>query len=324
MPEAIVSYRRALALDPLSVTISNALAQTLLAVGQIDEAGTQYAHSTEIDPDFVATYAHRAQLERFANGRPDEAVRLLFEAYRRDPKHSEYPALMAEALLELDDTEAAARWAAQATANAPDHWWPSRAAVLVALHSGDPHAIEEALRVYGPNLGAAWLTLVSERDLRLDAGDLDGARQLLIEALPDFFADPPVIDENNFFMAPVLAVVHQARGEPQLAARLLEGVLSTLARLREDGYEDFDISEVEAHALLGNKEYALTLLEAQLDKDWLNLWWYVFDGAHLQALADDARFIAMHERVRSNMHALHDGLVPHLLTPPALDPPDSD
>lgn len=321
MPEAIAFYRRALELDPLSVTISNALAQTLLAIGQIDEANSQYAQSTEIDPDFVATYAHRAQLERFANGRPDQAVGLLFEAYRRDPEHSEYPALMAEALLELDDAEAAARWAAQATANAADHWWPSRAAVLVALHSGDRQALEEALQVYGPNLGAVWLTLVSERDLLLDAGDLDGARQLFIEALPDLFADPPIIDENNFFMAPVLAVVHQARGEPQLAARLLEGALSTLARLREDGYEDFDISEVEAHALLGNKEDALAMLEAQLDKNWLNLWWYVFDGSHLKALADDDRFIAMHERVRNNMHALHGRLEPRFLTPPALDPP---
>jgi TolB-like protein/Tfp pilus assembly protein PilF len=164
--EAVLWHRRALELDPLSVTISNSLAQDLMALGRIDEAVEQYERSLEIDPEFVATYAHLAQVERFAYGRPDEAVRLLYEAYLRDPLHSEYPALMAEALLELDAPEAAGRWAERATANAPDHWWPSRAAILVALRSGDAAAIDDALHraaTYGDAAATSDLRTTSAR-----------------------------------------------------------------------------------------------------------------------------------------------------------------
>lgn len=316
-PEAAVWHQRALELDPLSVTISNSLAQDLLAAGRIEEAAEQYARSIETDPEFVATYAHLSQLERFAFGRPDEAVRLLYQAYSLDPGHSEYAALMAQALLDLEANEAAARWAAVATANAPDHWWPSRAAVLVALSSGDEQALRDALETYAPNLGVAWLTLVARRDLLLEAGDLDGARQLFVDALPDLLADPPVVDESNFYMAPILAVVHQARGEEPEALALLAEVLTTLDDLRADGYDDFDISEVEAHAMLGNSDHALDLLESELEKDWMNLWWYAFEGPNLAALAGEPRLAALLARVRTNMQVLRDGLEERYLTPPA-------
>jgi len=321
MPEALTWYRRALELDPLSVTISNALAQTLLALGQDEEAARQYARSREIDPDFVPTYAHLAQLERFVNGRPDKAVGLLFEAYLRDPAHSEYPALLAEALLELDAREAARRWAERAHSNAPDHWWPARAAVLVALNSDDPAALEAALETNGPTLGDAWLALVSRRDLLIAGGQLDAARELFLDAVPDFFLDPPQIDANNFYIAPALAVVHRSHGEEERSRVLLETALKALDDLRREGYDDFDISEVEARAMLGETERALDLLEAHIEHDWLDLWWYVFDGPQLSALAGQPRFEALADRIRQHMHALRDGLDPIYLTPPAIAEP---
>ena len=87
-------------------------------------------------------------------------------------------------------------------------------------------------------------------------------------------------------------------------------MLDTLNRLRAQGYEDFDISEVEAHAMLGDTALALDLLETELDNDWMNLWWYAFDGPNLADLSAEPRFVAMYERVRQNMHALRDGLEP--------------
>lgn len=322
-PEALVWHRHALELDPLSVTISNSLAQDMLAAGLVQEAAEQYDRSIEIDPGFVATYAHLAQLQRFAYGRPDEAVRLLYEAFLLDPAHSEYAALMAEALLELDAHEAAARWAERATTNAPDHWWPSRAAILVALGGDDEQALRDSLEAYAPNLGVAWLTLVARRDLLLEAGDLDAARQLFVEALPDLFADPPVVNESNFYMAPALAVVHQARGENAESRALLEAVLALLEELRADGYEDFDISEVEAHALSGNHEIALDLLETQVDNDWINLWWYALEGPNLRPLAEKPRLVGMLERIRQNMRSLRDGLDKRYMAPPDLDEPNT-
>ena len=322
-PEALVWHRHALELDPLSVTISNSMAQDMLAAGLVEQAAEQYDRSIEIDPGFVATYAHLAQLQRFAYGRPDEAVRLLYEAYLLDPAHSEYAALMAEALLDLDAHEPAARWAERATANAPDHWWPSRAAILVALSSDDEQALRNALETYAPNLGVAWLTLVAQRDLLLEAGDLDGARQLFVEALPDLFADPPLVNESNFYIAPALAVVHQARGENAESRALLDAVLAVLEELRADGYEDFDISEVEAHALSGNHEFALDLLDTQMDNDWINLWWYALEGPNLSPLADKPRLIGLLERIRQNMRSQRDGLDERYMAPPGQDELDA-
>ncbi|NKI35600.1 tetratricopeptide repeat protein [Wenzhouxiangella sp. XN79A] len=323
--DALQWHRRALELDPLSVTISNNVAQDLLALGRIDEAGAQYQRSLEIDAGFVPTYAHLAQLERFGHGRPDEAVRLLYAAHELDPAHSEYPALMAEALLELDAPDAAARWAERATANAADHWWPSRAAILVALRRGDAARLALALDTYAPNLGAAtWLPLSLRSDLLLDAGDLDGARELFVNALPEFLADPPQVAGNTFYLAPLLAVVHQARDEHPRARMLLEEALVTLRTLREEGYEDFDLAEVEAHALLGNRDLALDLLEAHLDQDWMSLWWFIFESRTLQALSGDPRFEALAERVRQRMHLLRDGLEPRYLAMAARDDPERE
>lgn len=314
--EALVWHRRALELDPLSVTISNSVAQDLLALDRTDEAVAQYQRSLEIDPEFVATYAHLAQVERFVHGRPDEAVRLLYQAYQRDPAHSEYPALIAEALLELDAPAAAARWAERATGNSRDHWWPSRAAVLVALRSGDPAVLEAALETYGPNLGTAWLMLSARRDVLLADGDSDGARDLFIDALPDLLTDPPGVTASNFYMAPILAEVHFAAGDSDRARALLNGVLDTLEQLREGGFADFDLSEVEAHAMLGNADRALDLLDAELQLDWLNLWWYILDSRNLAPLAAEPRYRALVDRVRSTMRVLRDGLEPELLVPP--------
>lgn len=314
--DALVWHRRALELDPLSVTLSNNVAQDLLALDRPEEAIAQYERSLEIDPEFVATYAHLAQIERFVHGRPDEAVRLLYEAYLRDPLHSEYAALMAEALLELDAPQAAARWADRATANAPTHWWPSRAAILVALRSGDPATIQAALDGYASNLGTAWLTLSIRRDLFVAAGDFDAARTLFVDAIPDFLARPPIVTERDFYMAPILADVHFAGGERERAEALLGAVLAELDRLRESGYAEFDLSEVEAHALLGHHERALDLLEAEFDQDWMNLWWYILESRNLAPLADEPRYRALVDRVRSTMHALRDGLDPGFLDPP--------
>ncbi|AKS40600.1 tetratricopeptide repeat protein [Wenzhouxiangella marina] len=315
-PEALAWYQRAQTLDPLSVTVSNVLAQCLLTLGQTEAAAAQYERSLEIDPDFVATYAHLAQLQRFGYGRPDEAVRLLYQAYTRDPGHSEYPAQLAEALLELDAREAAARWAERATDHAADHWWPSRAAILVALASGDADALSTALDGYGANLGAAWLTLVARRDLLLATGQADTARQLFVEAVPDFFAEPPVVSDHDYYLAPALAVVLQAVDEQDRRADLLEAALDRIAQMRLAGFEDFDIAEVEALAMLGEHAEAIALLEARLDLHWLNLWWYAFDGPHLAALREEPGFQALRTRIEERMHRLRDGLNEALLTPP--------
>ena len=316
--DALLWLRRALELDPLSVTISNSLAQDLMALGRHDEAVAQYERSLEIDPDFIATYAHLAQVERFVNGRPDEAVRLLFEAYLLDPAHSEYPALMAEALLELDAPDAAARWAERATSNSPDHWWPSRAAVLVALADGEPERLQAALDRYGANLGTAWLTLAARRDLLLARGEIDAARFLFVEALPDLLGDPPSVTASDFYMAPILADIHQAAGDTERARVLLESVLETLDALRKEGFDEFDLSEVEAEALLGNTERALDLLEPELANDWMSLWWYILDSRNLAPLADQPRFRTLIDRVRSTMHVLRDQLEPQYFEPPDL------
>jgi len=157
----------------------------------------------------------------------------------------------------------------------------------------------------------------------LEAGDLDGARQLFVEALPDLFADPPLVNESNFYIAPALAVVHQARGENAESRALLDAVLAVLEELRADGYEDFDISEVEAHALSGNHEFALDLLDTQMDNDWINLWWYALEGPNLSPLADKPRLIGLLERIRQNMRSQRDGLDERYMAPPGQDELDA-
>lgn len=321
--EAIDAHGKALELNPLSATASNALAQDLLAAGRSDEAVEQYQRSVEIEPEFAPTYAHLSQLERFVYGRPDKAVLWLNKAFRQDPRHSEYAALIVEAMLELDAPLLASQWSRLAMETAPTNYWPARVALLVALRGGDRQEIKRALDHYDSSQGPGWLSLTARRDWLLESDEPDKAREIFLTSVPAFFTDPPEVAPNNFYLAPSLAVALQARGETDAARALLERALAVLADMRASGYEDFDIAEVELLALLGESDRALEVLDAGVSNDWLNIWWFMATSGNLAPLHDDPRFETVFERIRVHMHALRDGLegkIPAPVTPLAAEP----
>ncbi|MEM6638743.1 MAG: tetratricopeptide repeat protein [Pseudomonadota bacterium] len=315
---AAVWHQRALELDPLSPTFSNALAQDLLSLGQLDRAMAQYERSLDIDPEFVATYAHLSELERTGHGRPDKALELLVEAHRKDPEHSEYAALAAQALIELDDPEHAAAWVERAMETAPDQFWAARVNLLLALRRDDGAAIDAALDHYESHLGSAWLSLVARRDRLLAAGDVEQALNLFLQNRPDLFGDPPALTAGNFYLGPALAVIYEQLGEAERAADVLGAASDALASVRADGNASFDFSEVEILALSGEERAAVETLSDGLTNDYLSLWWYFGLNQNLKPLQRRDDFEQVLSRIRSRMHALRDAIPAERRRPPAL------
>jgi hypothetical protein len=235
-------------------------------------------------------------------------VRWLFKAYRQDPRHSEYAALIGEAMLELDAPELAAQWSRIGMETAPTNFWPARVALLIALRNGDRDAIEQALDHFDNNLGPGWLSLTARRDVLLQRGELDQARDIFLTPAPGFFRSPPEVTSSDFYLAPSLAVALLARGDAAAATALLRRAQAVLAQMRESGHEDFEPTEVELLALLGEADRAIAILDAGLENDWLNMWWFMATTGNLGPLQDDPRFIAIFDRVRKRMHELRDGL----------------
>jgi hypothetical protein len=71
--------------------------------------------------------------------------------------------------------------------------------------------------------------------LLFEAHQRDAARELFLNAVPDFFPDPPQVDADNVYITRALAVVHGDRGEEERSRALLETMLTVLENLRREG-----------------------------------------------------------------------------------------
>jgi tetratricopeptide (TPR) repeat protein len=304
--DAALGYaEKALALDPLSAVINRNLANLLEASGRFAEAETRYRRVIAIDPAMPWGYVSIGQLDAYALNRLADAVPFLKKASDLDPDASAAALSLVWVYFDLGEVSATIRLMQAAQRRwPPDDWAVNSVSAQVYASQGELDAAvrfaRKALEVVPQHPGA--LSVLDVADLK--NGDASTARSRYAQAYPELLApEAPNIDGSNFFIAVNLVPILQKTGEGERATLLLdlsEQVTRTIPRLGLSGY---GITDVQIHALRGDKGKALAALR-EAEKAGLRgpLWRYYrdFDPA-LASIRNEPEFKAVFADIERDM-----------------------
>jgi TolB-like protein/Tfp pilus assembly protein PilF len=301
--EALAMHQKALGLDPLSVPINMAVADDYQMLGRHDEALIRSKRVIEIDPDFPRAYVLMADMYWEVFAQLDQAVTWLHKAIdldRGNPEHSRWLGMI---YADLGDFDAGTYWIRNALETAPDRvnsrWGEFYLEQQRGSRADVSRVVREILRM-SPQ--SAWAKLILAHDDAF-AGEIDAALKRAHDAVPDLAnSEDPGVSGINYGFAIDLAYILIKAGERKQAEILLNRSLSVMRSEPRLGYYGFKIRDVEAHAMLGKKEEALSLLRSAVDEGWRYGWRYdMRTNAHLESIRTDPRFQAIAEGIGKEM-----------------------
>lgn len=302
---ALELHQTALGLDPLSTPINMAVVEDLHELGRFEEVRERCQRVIDIDPDYPRAYTIMADLYWEVFGQLDEAVDWLYKAIDIDPGNPDHARWLGMVYLDLGDFEAGERWMRHAMDMAPNQYSSLWAAIYLARHTGEQ---EDAVNAANAMLEMApdnWLSLLILRDADYRDGNISVALERYREAKPDLFEnEAPVIDATNFGWAIEIANVLIRAGQRDHAEILLQGALSAIQTRPRLGFSGYGISDVEIHALMGDREFALDLLERAVGEGWRSGWRIGTErNNNLASLHGDPRYQAVLTEIEAAMEA---------------------
>jgi tetratricopeptide (TPR) repeat protein len=303
--EALELHQTALGLDPMSTPINMAVVEDYHELGRFEEVRERCRRVIQIDPDYPRAYTIMADLYWEVFGQLDEAVGWLYKAIELDPGNPDHIRWMSMVLLDLGDYQAGERWMRRAIDMAPKQYTSLWGAVYLARYLGDQSQAVTAAKAMQSAVPNNWLALLVLRDADYQAGNITAAFERYREARPDLIeSDAPVIDATNFGWAIEIANVMIKTGDRDRAAKLLRGALSAIATRPRLGFSGFGISDVEIHALLGDRDLALDLLMTAVEEGWRSGWRIGIErNDNLASLRGDPRYQTIVNRIAADMNA---------------------
>ena len=188
---------------------------------------------------------------------------------------------------------------------APNQYSSLWAAIYLARYIGDHRqAVESAeamLRLAPDN----WLTLLVLRDADYRDGNVSAALGRYSEVKPDLLGnEAPVIDATNFGWAIEIANVLIRSGQRDHAEILLQEALSAIQARPRLGFSGYGISDVEIHALMGDRDMALDLFARAVADGWRSGWRVQIESnENLVTLHGDPRFQAIVADIETEMES---------------------
>lgn len=270
---ALELHQTALGLDPMSTPINMAVVEDYHELGRFEEVRERCRRVIQIDPDYPRAYTIMADLYWEVFGRLDEAVGWLYKAIELDPGNPDHARWLGMVYLDLGAFEAGQRWMRHAMDMAPNQYASMWGAIYLARYLGDHAravASAETMRELAPDDRLSLLVL---RDQDYREGDVSAALERYRQAKPDLLADEvPLVDGTNFGWAIEIASVLIRSGQHDHAETLLQGALSAIRTRPRLGFSGYGISDVEIHALLGDRDMALNLLATAVAEGWRSGW----------------------------------------------------
>jgi len=303
--EALPIARRAVELDPLALDAVINLGDTLQSLGRFDEALAWYRRTLEIDPDFAWGHTKIGMHDRYVLGRIDETTVWLAKALALDPKSQFNLVVVGWQFLDLGDPDRAEYWFERAAQLGPDTFYVHVAMQTLAVYRGDEAAVSEHGRkalVLWPYYLPSVLMLLRDREVR--AGRYEAARALYEEYFPELLQDrTPEVDDRNYKAAIDLALILSRMGEPERADWLLDRSLDRIRSRPRLGWRGYWIADVQIHAQRGDTRRALASLREAVDQGWRAEWWWSLARPDLDVLRGEPEFQAIVEEIRADMAA---------------------
>jgi tetratricopeptide (TPR) repeat protein len=180
---------KAVELDPRSMIIGVNLAAEYMAQGLLSRTEQQALKITQLYPDFPTGYHSLLDLHFFATGRMADAMQYARKLEALEPGNFDSLRHQSDIYVVIGDLEAARVVQDRIIELDPEHWWAGWTDLIIAERSGNAPAIREAISWLQPRItGQSW-RLNNLADSYFIAGDIDRARELYVEADPEFL-DP--------------------------------------------------------------------------------------------------------------------------------------
>ena len=303
--EALELHQTALGLDPLSTPINMAVVEDYHELGRFEEVRDRCQRVIQIDPDYPRAYTIMADLYWEVFGQLDEAVVWLHKAIELDPGNPDHIRWMGMVFLDLGDYQAGERWMRRAMDMAPKQYTSLWGAVYLARYLGDQERAVAAAQAMLNVIPNNWLSLLVLRDADYRAGNITAALERYRQARPDLIeSEAPVIDATNFGWAIEIANILLKTGDRDRAMKLLQGARSAIATRPRLGFSGFGISDVEIHALMGDRDLALDLLARAIEEGWRSSWRVGTErNDNLASLRGDPRFQILLAGIEADMEA---------------------
>jgi tetratricopeptide (TPR) repeat protein len=302
--DALALAETAAELDPLSAIINVWLGLRLEGVGRFDDSEARLRRAIEIDPSMPEAYRALSLLRANALDSFDDAVALMARAADLDPGNPYYIINLAALYLALGDDSHAT-----ALAKSVRERWPNDtsnyflSAFLQAYRGNRMAVLENAPKLLEVD-PRDYFALMLLRDAYLAGGQPQLARALYAKAYPELLAtSSPAVDSSNWPAAVDLALVLRVTGETEAARVLLdrsEPFMRATPRLGTAGY---GISDVQIHALRGDKAKALAALREAEKAGWRRWFWRYYRDVdpNLASIRNEPEFKAVFANIESDM-----------------------
>ena len=307
--ESYALIKRAHELDPMSRVIHVAYAIEPFYNGKDEEALAELEQVKLLHPGYPAVYSYESWIY-WSHGDPVEGLRANLKIVELDPTNTR-AGFHCYNYLTLNAEESALDCLAKD--KSPRQMGRIYVRVILHLINGNRDralAVLESIQDIEGNPG-------QKASAALAAGNIEMARPYYEKEFSDWFADssPVTLTSNEIEDAIDVALVLQRSGEGERAQVLLKAALETMESLeRNHGSSAYGCLDVNAHALLGEQEQALSAMEECAEIEYLSGWQSFKYLPHFDSIRNDPRFSAALSRLSAaadaaRKRAMSEGLL---------------
>lgn len=306
--EALPILERALDLDPLSVLLYHDLGRVNLWMGNFEPALEAFRRISQINPGNPYA-AHGAGMATILSGKLVEAGYWSDEAANVDPDDYENPATSVFIYVSAESMEMAKRRMLEALELGPQEPYPLSAQAFYLVHTGERDRaidISRASLVKGldDRWGSDMVFLRIIADDALSSARYEEALTWFRKKVPELLEDAPRVDSTNIIKAVDLAHLLLVSGSEAKAKVLLEKIIETYDAEYTLGSANYPlgISKVEALALLGRSDEALSELQKLFDDGWRMRWRFDLElTRHLASIRERVEFQAVVAEIKADL-----------------------
>ena len=306
--DALPVIRRALELDPLSVSLFHDLGRSEIALGRFEEAQLAFNRIAQINPGNPYA-AHGSGLSTILSGELYKAAYWSDQGQIIDPADYEQPATSAFIYTSLGNFEMANQRIEEAFALADNQPYPLAAKAYYEKVTGKPERALAIARAYFANQledrwGSQNIMLHLLQDAAIASGNYEEALGWYRKLIPEVFEQPPSVDALNIQKAVDLAHLLLLDGQQDQAEMLLNVIVERYDELYVRGAANFPMgtAKVDALALMDQKDAAIATLQKLVDDGYRLRWrWSTELNRNLVSLQDEPGYVAIVDWLRSDM-----------------------